>query len=133
MKLYDLIPKVEGVFLALLEEKDNGEYAVYLVNDRKDIMEGIIVTSVGFGENLQSGEALKTATLRHSLEVLLPEEYAKIELIIPEVFGLYNEYWVSFWIDEVLYDKKFLFLPDSIKIEDFTVLPRFNKRGIFLS
>jgi len=119
--------------LALLEEKDNAEYAVYLVNDRKDIMEGIIVTSVGFGENLQSGEALKTATLRHSLEVLMPEEYAKIELIVPEVFGLYNEYWVSFWVDEVLYDKKFLFLPDSIKIEDFSVLPKFNKRGIFLT
>ncbi|MEY4216241.1 MAG: hypothetical protein RLZZ68_697 [Bacteroidota bacterium] len=133
MNIHDLIPKVEGVFLALLEEKDNAEYAVYLVNDRKDIMEGIIVTSVGFGENLQSGEALKTATLRHSLEVLLPEEYAKIELIVPEVFGLYNEYWVSFWVDEVLYDKKFLFLPDSIKIEDFTVLPKFNKRGIFLT
>ena len=133
MKIHDLIPKVEGVFLALLEEKDNAEYAVYLVNDRKDIMEGIIVTSVGFGENLQSGEALKTATLRHSLEVLLPEEYAKIELIVPEVFGLYNEYWVSFWVDEVLYDKKFLFLPDSIRIEDFTVLPKFNKRGIFLT
>jgi len=133
MKIHDLIPKVEGVFLALLEEKDNAEYAVYLVNDRKDIMEGIIVTSVGFGENLQSGEALKTATLRHSLEVLMPEEYAKIELIVPEVFGLYNEYWVSFWVDEVLYDKKFLFLPDSIKIEDFSVLPKFNKRGIFLT
>jgi hypothetical protein len=133
MKAKDLIPKVEGVFLALLEEKGNEEYAVYLVNDRKDIMEGIIVTSVGFGENMQSGEALKTATLRHSLEVLLPEEYAKIELIIPEVFGLYNEYWVSFWIDEVLYDKKFLFLPDSIKIEDLAVLPRFNKKGILLS
>lgn len=133
MNIHDLIPKVEGVFLALLEEKDNAEYAVYLVNDRKDIMEGIIVTSVGFGENLQSGEALKTATLRHSLEVLLPEEYAKIELIVPEVFGLYNEYWVSFWVDEVLYDKKFLFLPDSIKIEDFTVLPKFNKRGISLT
>lgn len=133
MNIHDLIPKVEGVFLALLEEKDNAEYAVYLVNDRKDIMEGIIVTSVGFGENLQSGEALKTATLRHSLEVLLPEEYAKIELIVPEVFGLYNEYWVSFWVDEVLYDKKFLFLPDSIRIEDFTVLPKFNKRGIFLT
>ena len=133
MNIHDLIPKVEGVFLALLEEKDSAEYAVYLVNDRKDIMEGIIVTSVGFGENLQSGEALKTATLRHSLEVLLPEEYAKIELIVPEVFGLYNEYWVSFWVDEVLYDKKFLFLPDSIKIEDFSVLPKFNKRGIFLT
>jgi hypothetical protein len=132
MKVKDLIPKVEGVFLALLEEKDNAEYAVYLVNDRKDIMEGIIVTSVGFGENMQSGESLKTATLRHSLEVLLPEEYAKIELIVPEVFGLYNEYWVSFWIDEVLFDKKFLFLPDSIKIEDLTVLPRFNKKGILL-
>lgn len=133
MKTKDLIPKIEGVFLALLEENDNAEFAVYLLNDRRDIMEGIIVTSVGFGENLHSGEAIKTATLRHSLEVLLPEEYAKIELIVPEVFGLYNEYWVSFWIDEVLYDKKFLFLPNSIKVDEMALLPRFNKKGIMLS
>ncbi|MFM7387093.1 MAG: hypothetical protein ACKO7O_06600 [Bacteroidota bacterium] len=133
MRTKDLIPQVEGVFLALLEENDNAEFAVYLLNDRRDIMEGIIVTSVGFGENLLSGEALKTATLRHSLEVLLPEEYAKIELIVPEVFGLYNEYWVSFWIDEVLYDKKFLFLPNSIKVDEMALLPRFNKKGILLS
>lgn len=133
MKTKDLIPKIEGVFLALLEENDNAEFAVYLLNDRSDIMEGIIVTSVGFGENLHSGEAIKTATLRHSLEVLLPEEYAKIELIVPEVFGLYNEYWVSFWIDEVLYDKKFLFLPNSIKVDEMALLPRFNKKGIILS
>lgn len=133
MKTKDLIPKIEGVFLALLEENDNAEFAVYLLNDRRDIMEGIIVTSVGFGENLHSGEAIKTATLRHSLEVLLPEEYAKIELIVPEVFGLYNEYWVSFWIDEVLYDKKFLFLPNSIKVDEMALLPRFNKKGIILS
>jgi hypothetical protein len=133
MRTKDLIPQVEGVFLALLEENDNAEFAVYLVNDRSDIMEGIIVTSVGFGENLHSGEALKTATLRHSLEVLLPEEYAKIELMVPEVFGLYNEYWVSFWINEVLYDKKFLFLPNSIKVDEMELLPRFNKKGILLS
>lgn len=133
MKTKDLIPKIEGVFLALLAENDNAEFAVYLLNDRRDIMEGIIVTSVGFGENLHSGEAIKTATLRHSLEVLLPEEYAKIELIVPEVFGLYNEYWVSFWIDEVLYDKKFLFLPNSIKVDEMALLPRFNKKGIILS
>jgi hypothetical protein len=133
MRAKDLIPKVEGVYLAVLMEQETSEFAVYLINDKQDIMEGIIITSVGFGEKPTTGEALKTATLRHSLEVLLPGEYAKIEWIVPEVFGLYNEYWVSFWIDEVLYDKKFTFLPDSIRVSELQELSRFGKKGLILS
>lgn len=133
MKASDLIPKVEGVFIALLEENNTPEYAVYLVNERSDIMEGIIVTSVGYGEKVTSGEAIQTATFRHSLEVLLPGEYAKIEMIVPEVFSLYNEFWVSFWIDEILYDKKVLFIPGSINVQEMQVLHKFNKKGLLMS
>lgn len=133
MKLSDLIPKVEGIELAVLLENDTPEYAVYLHNAKEDIIEGIIITSVGYGENPSTGEKIKTATLRHSLEVMLPNEVAKIELIVPEVFGLYNEYWVSFWINEELFDKKFLFLPDAIHTEKLTMLESFGKLGILLS
>ena len=133
MKLSELVPKVEGIELAVLLENDTPEYAVYLHNAKEDIIEGIIITSVGYGENPATGEKIKTATLRHSLEVMLPNEVAKIELIVSEVFGLYNEYWVSFWIDEQLFDKKFLFLPDAIQPEKLKLLPDFGRKGILLS
>ncbi len=133
MKVSELIPKVEGIELAVLLENDSPEFAVYIHNARADIIEGIIITSVGYGENAENGERIKTSVLRHSLEVMLPSEIAKIELIVPEVFGLYNEYWLSFWINELLYDKKFLFLPDAIKMENLQMLESFGKPGVILS
>jgi len=42
------------------------------------------------------------------MEILLPNEAAKIEPILPELFAISNEYWVSFWVNDVLYDKQFL-------------------------
>ncbi len=134
MKLSELIPPVEGIHMAVLLDETAGEksYYVYLVNDKTSIIEGIIVTSVGYGEDLKTGESIKTSVLRHSLEVMLPEEVAKIEMVSPEVFNLYNEFWVSFWMDEILYDKKFVFPPKSILEENLVFLRRFNKKGIIL-
>jgi hypothetical protein len=84
-------PKVENVAVAVVEEVSESNdvfYNVYLLNLRDDIMEGIIITSNGYGENVTTSERVKTSTLRHSLEVLLPNEAAKIEPIMEEVFGL---------------------------------------------
>ena len=92
MKISELIPKVEGIEIAVLLEDEGAEYSVFLRNGKEDIIEGIIITSVGYGEDPSTGEKIRTSTLRHSLEVMLPKEIAKIELIVPEVFGLYNEY-----------------------------------------
>ena len=131
MKEGILGPKVEGVeVLILLDNETNAEYNVYLWNRREEIIEGVIITSAGFGEHPSTGEKIKTATLRHSLEVLLPNEVAKIEAIMPDVFGLYNEYWVSFWVDEVLHDKQFLFPPESIILSNFNYMEAFAKKGL---
>ena len=131
MKEGILGPKVEGVeVLILLDNETNAEYNVYLWNRREEIIEGVIITSAGFGEHPSTGDKIKTATLRHSLEVLLPNEVAKIEAIMPDVFGLYNEYWVSFWVDEVLYDKQFLFPPESIILSNFNHMEAFAKKGL---
>lgn len=129
-------PKVENVAVAVVEEKDEHNdimYYVYLLNLRDDIMEGIIVTSTGYGENANTGERIRTSTLRHSLEVLLPNEAAKIEPIMEEVFGLANEYWVSFWVNEVMYDKKFVFLPETIAPSKMKLIPVLGARGVMIS
>jgi hypothetical protein len=128
-------PKVEKVGVAVVEESlENNElgYSVYLLNLRDDIMEGIIITSRGYGQNPNTGEKVKTSTLRHCLEILLPNEAAKIEPISEEVFGIANEYWVSFWIDGVMYDKKFIFVAESINKENIKTIPVLGAKGVII-
>ena len=135
MKEELLGPKVENVGVAVIQsisEENEKEYTVYLISMRDDIMEGIIVASTGYGENTITGEKIKTSTLRHGIEVLLPNEIAKIEPIMPDVFGLSNEYWVSFWVEDVLYDKRFVFPAESLIEENFKYLDVFKRKGVLL-
>lgn len=135
MKEELLGPKVENVGVAVIQsinEDNEKEYTVYLISLRDDIMEGIIVASTGYGENTTTGEKIKTSTLRHGIEVLLPNEIAKIEPIMPDVFGLSNEYWVSFWVEDVLYDKRFVFPAESLIEENFKYLEVFKRKGVLL-
>lgn len=128
-------PKVDNVGVAVIQqlnELNEKIYNVYLLNLREDIMEGIMITSKGFGENANSGERVETSTLRHCLEVLLPNEAAKIEPIMEDVFGLANEYWVSFWADDVMYDKKFVFLPETISEENMKIIPILGEKGVMI-
>lgn len=128
-------PKVENVAIAVVEEENetgDKQHYVYLLNLRDDIMEGIIITSKGYGENQETGEKLNTSTLRHSLEVLLPNEAAKIEPIMEDVFGLANEYWVSFWVEDVMYDKKFVFVAESISEKNMKTIPVLGSKGVMI-
>ena len=128
-------PKVENVKMVIVHEvqEEGGiQHYVYLLNLRDDIMEGIIITSKGYGTNVETGESIKTSTLRHSLEILLPDEAAKIEPIMEEVFGLSNEYWVSFWVNEVMYDKKFIFLPETINENNYAPIPKMGGKGVVI-
>ncbi len=128
-------PKVENVAVAIVQTKpeaEDKEHYVYLLNLRDDIMEGIIVTSTGYGENLITGEKIKTSTLRHGIEVMLPNEAARIEPIMPEVFGIANEYWVSFWVNDLLYDKKFIFPAGIITESNFKLIEQLGVPGVIL-
>jgi hypothetical protein len=129
-------PKVENVSVAIVEiplENNEKEYIVYLLNFRDDIMEGIIVTSSGYGENPSTGEQIKTSTLRKGIELMLPNEAARIEPIMPELFPLTNEFWVSFWVNDEMYDKRFIFVPGSINDEAFKLIDILGYKGVVLA
>ena len=130
-----LCPKVENVAVAVVQQfgEDNHPiYNTYLINLRDDIMEGIIITSNGYGENVTTGEKVKTSILRHCMEILLPNEAARVEPIMEEVFGLTNEYWVSFWVNDTMYDKKFIFLPETILEKNMKLIPILGLKGIII-
>jgi len=128
-------PTVENVGVAVVEsltETNEKIYNVYLLNLREDIIEGIIITSKGYGENVNTGEKIETSMLRYCIELLLPNEAARIEPIMEEVFGLANEYWVSFWIDGTMYDKKFIFLPETISPANMKSIPVLGDKGVLI-
>lgn len=128
-------PKVTKAAVAIVKElNEAGEeiFNVYLLNYYEEKMEGVLVTSTGYAVHHETQEQVKTSTLRHLLDEIPPQSYKKIEPIIEDVFGLNNEYWVSFWINNVMYDKKFIFLQETIKKENFVQIPLIEKMGVMI-
>ena len=128
-------PKVENIAVAVVEEFTELQeriYNVYLMNLGEEIIEGVTITSKGYGTNHETGEKIKTSTLRHSIEVLLPNEAAKIEPIMKDVFGIANEFWVSYWNNEVMFDKKFVFVPESITEENMKLISMLGRKGVMI-
>jgi hypothetical protein len=76
------------------------------------------VTSKGYG-NSESGlnSEQKTSTLRHFFPEITSGQHQVVEAIMPDVFHLNNEFWISYFLGNQIYDKKFIFVPDSI-VED---------------
>jgi hypothetical protein len=126
-------PKVEGVAMAVVREPDpdGGEgWYVYLVNQNDLTLENVLISSRGYGE--LEGEARSTSEMRHFLGRLEPRSWARIERIVEDVFGLNNQYWLSFYIGRELHDKKYIFLPESIQEANFTNVPLMQVRGVMI-
>ena len=126
-------PKVEGVAMAVVREADEEgaeAWYVYLINQNDHALENVLVSSRGYGE--MEGEARETSELRHHLEMLGPKSWARIELIVEDVFPLSNQYWLSYYVGGHIHDKKYIFVAGSIHEEHFTNLPLMKVRGVLI-
>jgi hypothetical protein len=124
---------VEDIAVAVVLENATPEakdWSVYLINLKNEPIETVLVSSKGYG--LKDGEEVRTSVLRHSIGDLEGRDYAKIEAIDEQVFGLTNEYWLSYYIGGHIYDKKFIFLPESIIESNFIRIPVLNKVGVMI-
>ena len=133
MKKDIIPPKVEGVSMAVVREADEDgaeAWYVYLINAKDATLENVLISSTGYGEI--NGEQRATSEMRHYLESLGPKSWARIELIMEDVFALSNQYWLSFYIDGHIHEKKYIFVAGSIHEEHFTNLPLMNKRGVLI-
>lgn len=121
---------VTGVKLAIAkEEKPSGtEWSVYMINLNLIELKTVMITSKGYGE--LNGEPKKTSTLRHFIEELGPQSIAKIESIDPAVFSLTNEFWVSYYIMDQIFDKKFIFTSGSFDPGFIRHIPEIGLDGI---
>ena len=49
-----------------------------------------------------------------------------------DVFGIANEFWVSYWNNEVMFDKKFVFVPESITEENMKLISMLGRKGVMI-
>lgn len=118
---------VKNVTVSIIRNGEN-DWQVYLINRSKERLETILVTSKGYGN--KNGESQKTSLLRHSIPFLDSGMHALIEPISPDVFHLTNEYWVSYYIGSKIFDKKFIFVPDTIIEKNLTFIPELDAQGV---
>ena len=124
------IPEVKDVFVAAVREK-HPEYGTfdwnaYLINDRKEAMEGVLIVTKGYDGKKE------TSTMRHSISELPPQSYAKVEFLQEDVLQLNNEFSVSFFSEGKMFHKKFIFRKNSINEKALQELPVMQKRGVLL-
>ncbi len=126
-------PVVKDIAVAVVYEQNDlaeMEWNVYLINFKKEKIEGVLITSQGYG--IYNNDDVKTSSLRHFLDEVEAESFKKIEPLLETLFGLSNEYWVSFYIKNVIYDKKYIFLPETIVQENLVLIPIINKKGVII-
>jgi len=126
------IPKVEDIGVAVIKDTDAGDeiWNVYLINYKQGPINNVLISSKGYG--VVDQKKVTTSTLRHFFEQIEGKSHVLIEPISEEVFGLSNEYFVTFYIDNVIHDKKYIFVPDAIKAEHFTNVKIIHKQGVLI-
>lgn len=122
------MPKVAGVKICVAKSTNKmgeSEWGVYLINNNLIELENVMIVSKGYED--KGKDARKTSTLRHMIEKVEAQSFAKIESITPEVFSFYNEFWVSYYIIKELFDKKFVIEP--FQEFDLTEIPELELDG----
>jgi hypothetical protein len=132
MKKDIIFPKVEGVSVAIARKKNDistdFDWHVYLINKNPFPITGVLITSKGYGFNGE--EQQRTSTLHQLIMEIGSNSHAVIERIDPSVFHLTSEYWVSYYVDGDIYDKRFIFVPDSIIEENLRPIGELDLEGI---
>ena len=134
MKKDIVIPTVENVFVAAVQEWSDDfmekVWYIYLVNDSDFNLDGVMVVSKAFGTI--DGEMKKTSLLRHAFVEIPAVSVVKVEMLEKSVTTLNNEFMVTFFIGNTLYDKKFIFKANSISEKNIEEVPILFVDGVIV-
>ncbi|WP_339707751.1 hypothetical protein [uncultured Kriegella sp.] len=122
------IPIAKDVYVAVVREWNDDflskDWNAYLINNRQDQIEMVLVVSKGFDEQR------KTSIMRHGIGLVAPKSFAKIELLQEDVLALNNEFFVTFFAEGKLFEKRFLFPKYSVKENALKHISVIDKEGI---
>ena len=124
------IPEVTDVFMAVVKEYNDiyktDDWNVYIINNKSVDLEMVLIVSYGYDEEDT------TSKMRKKIEKLPANSYAKVELIQPELFKLDNEFKVTFFEGNGMFEKTFLFKKNTLNEGALRMISLLDKKGILL-
>lgn len=122
------IPIAKDVHIAIVHEWNDEflskDWNVYIINDRTSQIDMVLVVSKGFDK------ARKTSTMRHAIGVVAAKSYEKIEMVQEDVLALNNEFFVTYYADDKIYEKRYLFEAHSVSENNLSIIPLIEKEGV---
>jgi hypothetical protein len=123
-------PKGEHVYVAVVHEYNDvyktNDWNAYLINEKNVELDTVLIASRGFKDDQV------TSTMRHKLEKLPAKSIAKIELMQDDVLQLNNEFKVTFFEGNKMFDKTYLFRKNTINEKALQPIPLMEVKGILV-
>lgn len=123
------IPVAKDVYVALIHEWNEGfrskDWNAYILNNRTTPIEMAMIVSKGYDDDR------KTSVMRHAIGNVEAKAYKKIEVVQEDVLALNNEFFVTYYADNRLYEKRFVFKKNTINENNLVTIPLIEKNGIF--
>lgn len=123
------IPIAKDVHVAVVHEWNEEflakEWNTYILNNRTTQIDMVLIVSKGYDAER------KTSTMRHAIGVVEAKSFAKIEMLQEELFALTNEFFVTYYADNKIYEKRFLFEKNSVNENVLSNIPLIEKEGMF--
>ena len=130
MKKDITIPEVDGVYVAIVNEFNETyncyDWNSYIINTKQEDLEMVLIVSKGFNEDVS------TSIMRHSIKKLPSKSFAKIELLQDDVLKLNNEFKISFFENNVMFYKNYLFRKNAINKKALQSIPLMNVKGVLV-
>lgn len=128
MKADIVMPEVIGISVAVTKPQDKDMWEVFIINENTFDITNVMIMSSGYG--VTEGEKQKTSVLRYFFDTVPAKSSQFVELLDQKLFHLTNQYWVTYYVDRTIHDKKYLFLPDSIVEENLINIPFVANKGV---
>ena len=121
--------KVEDTAIAAVPKEDD-IWSVYVLNRSTSILLGVFISSVGYGTI--EDKNVRTTPLRHLVGDMEPNSAVKIEGLTKDLLQLTNEFWISYKKEDYLYDKKYVFVQESLTVDNLIYIPILDKEGVLI-
>ena len=123
------IPIAKDVHVAIIyewnEEFLSKDWNAYIINNRTSQIDMVLVVTKGFDDER------KTSTMRHGIGIVKAKSFEKIEPLQEEVLALNNEFFVTYYADNKLYEKRFVAAKNSVSESALQQIPIIEKEGVW--
>ena len=123
-------PVVKGVSIAVVKEWNTEfemeDWNAYIINENEKAIDAVIIVTQGFSTEK------KTSKFRHMLGTIESNDFQKFELMQEGILSFRNEFSVTYFLNNTLYDKKFIFRQNTINENAFRDIPVLNKKGVLV-